>query len=91
MGRAARRRGVSIISSDGIVVAGKPVRNSELCRRIAGRLNALGMPPNLKGYGLLKSALCHTVRDNSMLASLTKELYRCLPRKTTPCPRAWSA
>lgn len=76
----------SIISSDGIVVAGKPVRNSELCRRIASRLNALGMPPNLKGYGLLKSALCHTVRDNSMLASLTKELYPLLAEENNTVP-----
>jgi len=75
-----------IVASSEIVVAGKRVDANFVRMRITELLRHMGVPPHLKGYGYIKSALFSTVRDPSLLNATTTVLYPMIARQNNTEP-----
>ena len=58
-----------------VVIGGRRVDSYTVRRHIAQLLMLLGVPTASKGYGYLKTALYHTVRNPELIRSLTTKLY----------------
>ncbi|MGI6193177.1 MAG: sporulation initiation factor Spo0A C-terminal domain-containing protein [Christensenellales bacterium] len=75
-----------IVASSEIVVAGRRVDANLVRMRITELLRHMGVPPHLKGYGYIKSALFSTVRDPNLLNATTTELYPLIAKQNGTVP-----
>jgi len=58
-------------------------------KNIVDVLKRIGIPPHLKGYAYIKTAICLVLEDESRLHYITKELYPSVAEKhKTTAPRA---
>ena len=52
-------------------------------RQVAKLLNRIGVPPHLKGYEFIKTAVLMVLDDGSLIHAITKELYPDVAKKHT--------
>ena len=58
------------------------VKMTEQERKVAKLLKQVGVPPHLKGYEFIKTAVLMVLEDNNILQHITKELYPEVAKKT---------